>query len=228
MKLLAQVIFILLIFLSACTQSTEEQSLNDFSIQVDVIPNPPTLGEATLVIKLIDENGVAIHDAVVSVYGNMDHEGMIPVEAESDISIDGEWQIPFTWTMTGDWFIDVSAELADNGAIVQERFEFTVAGNSSVQSASELSGEFHIIIPVGTQALIESGQDPNVIPNEITLKLDEYNVLVIQNDDIADHFVGPFFIRAGESIRQEFTRPAVYEGGCSIHKDEIVRIVVEE
>jgi hypothetical protein len=232
MKLLTQAIFVSLIFLVACTQHAQEQTLDDINIQIDVIPNPPTIGEATLLIKLTDAEGAPIDDAMISVIGNMGHEGMMPVESESDVSIDGEWQIPFTWTMTGDWFIDVNAELTDNRDTAQAHFEFSVAGASANHTteptSSDISREFHITIPKGTNALIESGQDPNVIPSEVTLKLDDYNILVIQNNDIADHFVGPFFIKAGESIRQEFTRPAIYEGGCSIHKDDIVRIVVEE
>lgn len=229
MKLSIQVIWILLILLAACTQSPSEQTLDNVSIQVDVIPDPPTLGESTLVIKLTNRDGTAINHAVVSVYGNMEHEGMLSVEGESDTNINGEWHVPFTWTMTGTWFLDVRAELADNQGSVQERFEFTVPTNSTIeQSLSDVSREFHVIIPEGTSALIESGQDPNVIPSEIILKLEEHNILVIQNNDSVDHFVGPFFIKADENIRQEFTRPAIYEGGCSIHKNEVVRIIIEE
>ena len=54
MKLLTQAIFVSLIFLVACTQHAQEQTLDDINIQIDVIPNPPTIGEATLLIKLTD------------------------------------------------------------------------------------------------------------------------------------------------------------------------------
>jgi hypothetical protein len=166
----------------------------------------------------------------------MDHEGMISIDGESNTSLNGEYQVPFTWTMGGGWIIDVTAQLPDNRGLAQSRFEFfvdaistdSIINRTAPETTADASREFHIIIPEGTNDLIEAGQEPNVIPNEIILKLGEQNILVIQNNDTADHFVGPFFVRAGESIRQEFTRPEIYEGGCSIHRDAKVRIIVEE
>lgn len=90
-----------------------------------------------------------------------------------------------------------------------------------------LPNELRIVIPEGTGELIGAGQNPEVIPDEIRLRLDEQNILTIINNDHINHTVGPFFIRAGESIRQEFTRPMVYEGGCSIHPEDIVKLIVE-
>ena len=227
MKSLAHNMWILLaLLLVACTQNPSQQ--NAFTIPVDVVPNPPILGESTLLITLTDHDGQAIHEATITVHGFMEHEGMLPVDSQADTSENGEWQIPFTWTMTGVWLLDVRAELANHEDIVQQQFEFTVVSNAAEQNASDNTKELLITIPEGTQALMDTGQEPNVIPNEITLKLSEYNTLVIVNDDVSDHFVGPFFIKAGESVRQVFTRPVVYEGGCTIHKDKIVRIIVEE
>ncbi len=90
------------------------------------------------------------------------------------------------------------------------------------------ANELRIVIPDGTSAMIEAGEDPGVIPTEIALKLPEKNTLVIVNNDRVHHTVGPFFVRAGETVRQTFTQTAVYEGGCSIHPENIVRLVVEE
>ncbi|MCA9905383.1 MAG: copper chaperone PCu(A)C, partial [Anaerolineae bacterium] len=102
------------------------------------------------------------------------------------------------------------------------------ANASAIMPDDAEPNELRIVIPEGTGDRIAAGEDPGVIPTEIVLKLSEQNTLTIVNNDRVNHIVGPFFIRAGEVIRQEFTHPAVYEGGCSIHPDAIVRLVVEE
>lgn len=94
--------------------------------------------------------------------------------------------------------------------------------------AEPLPNEFRIVIPAGTGDLIDAGQDPGIIPEEIRLKLGQKDILTIVNNDLVDHVVGPFFIRAGESLRQTFRTVAVYVGGCSIHQDQQVQIIVEE
>jgi len=83
------------------------------------------------------------------------------------------------------------------------------------------------VIPMGTQALMRSGQGDDVIPEEIRLDLSGRHVLVIRNDDIADHVVGPFFVRSGEIIRQRFTSPAEFQGVCTIRHGAEVSIIVE-
>jgi hypothetical protein len=67
----------------------------------------------------------------------------------------------------------------------------------------------------------------DVIPADIRLNLSGQHVLVIRNDDIADHTVGPFFVRAGETIRQNFTQAAVFQGTCTIRHNADINIVVE-
>ena len=98
----------------------------------------------------------------------------------------------------------------------------------SVNPGDLLPNELRIIIPEGTGELIEAGQNPEIIPDEIRLKLGEQNILTIINNDSVNHAVGPFFIRAGEFVRQEFSSPGVYEGGCSIHQEQHVQIIVED
>ena len=90
------------------------------------------------------------------------------------------------------------------------------------------SNEYRVVVPEGTGDLIEAGENPEIIPAVIELKIGENNILVIENQDSTDHAVGPFFVRAGETIRQEFTKPNVYQGACTIHPDAQVEIVVTE
>jgi hypothetical protein len=66
----------------------------------------------------------------VTVEGNMNHAGMVPVLADpvrddADGVADGSYRIPFQFTMLGDWIITVSVERAD-GAEVEQNIEATV------------------------------------------------------------------------------------------------------
>jgi len=87
--------------------------------------------------------------------------------------------------------------------------------------------EYWIIIPQGTAAQIREGHGDDVMPTEIRLYTDGQNTLVLKNNDIADHTIGPFFVRAGETLRQTFNTPQVFEGVCSVRHDSTVKIIVE-
>ena len=98
-----------------------------------------------------------------------------------------------------------------------------------IQSVEDADArEYRITIPQGTGALIEAGEDPNIIPNRIDLVIGERDILLIENQDTVGHRVSDFWIGAGETLRQEFSSPAVYQGQCSIHKDAQIQIVVTE
>ncbi|MBK8024939.1 MAG: FixH family protein [Chloroflexi bacterium] len=212
----------------------------DVTVAIKVEPDPPAVGEANLRITLTGAGGAPIDGANVRARGDMDHAGMTPVLGETTQSQNGVYEVPFNWSMGGGWIVEVTATLPDNRGIAQEKFEFFVSAvsadsviNSDAAAEATAAGDegstnaLRIVIPAGTGAQIEAGQDPGLIPAEIRLRLSEQNVLIIANEDSVDHTVGPFFVRAGESIRQEFARPAVFEGACSIHQGQQVRIVIE-
>ncbi|MEM6528334.1 MAG: FixH family protein, partial [Chloroflexota bacterium] len=77
---------------------------------------------------LRDSNGDPINDAQVNLRGDMNHAGMQPVLRDSSVGREGDYTVPFEWTMGGDWFVVVTAELPD-GLTVEEEFDFTVAGD---------------------------------------------------------------------------------------------------
>lgn len=89
-----------------------------------------TVGETTIIITLNDENDVPIDGAVLHVHGDMDHEGMIPVIREIDHGTDGEYHVPFEWTMGGGWIVTVTADLPNNGGELTETFEYFVEAAS--------------------------------------------------------------------------------------------------
>lgn len=76
-------------------------------------------------VTLRDADGQAVENAAVSVRGDMNHAGMVPVEATATHSGDGVYTADFEWTMAGDWIVTVSAELA-GGDVVSQTFNYSV------------------------------------------------------------------------------------------------------
>nr|PZN58525.1 MAG: hypothetical protein DIU68_01890 [Chloroflexota bacterium] len=204
-------------------------------------PYPLTVGNTTLLVSLLDAAGQPVSGAEVSAVARMRREGTLPLAATATSETNGVYRLPLTWPMTGRWDVDITAALP-GGETAGERFTLYVYpvppvnlnARTTFVSASELAArphdplqEYRIIIPQGTHAEMISGHGEDLIPEEVHLSLSGQHVLVIQNDDIAHHTVGPFFIRAGETIRQEFRRPALYQGGCSIRHGAEVSIIVD-
>ncbi|MCB1001616.1 MAG: hypothetical protein KDB40_20160 [Acidimicrobiales bacterium] len=85
---------------------------------------------------------------------------------------------------------------------------------------------FDYTIPEGTAALIAVGQDPKVMPTEITAKVGD--TIRIVNDDRASHTVGTFYVLAGTTLTYRFTTVGVFEGVCSTTpEDEFILTVTE-
>lgn len=239
MRLKLLFLLILAVLISACRPSTNPDDFaKDIAIEVRVEPDPPAVGEATLVIAVTDADGQPVENARVYVRGDMDHAGMKPVIAEKQGNDpDGLYRVPFNWTMGGGWILDIRAELPEQRGTAQTMVNFfasAVASESIINRREpgnedlRASDELRIVIPEGTQALIEAGQEPDIIPSEIVMSLASQPILVIENQDNSAHQVGPFFVGAGETVRQHFSRPGIYEGGCSIHRDRQVKIIVED
>ncbi len=93
---------------------------------------PPQSGVDSLSVRLTDDAGQPITDAEVSLEGNMNHAGMVPVLAgpvadADDGSADGVYQVPFQFTMFGDWIVTASAVVdADAGDTVIANFDLSV------------------------------------------------------------------------------------------------------
>ena len=99
----------------------------DLQIDLKVRPDPPVVGDATMVVTLTDAAGAPVEDASLQLKGDMSHPGMQPVLAEASAGPGGVYELPFRWTMGGDWFVTVDVTLPD-GATASQRFDFTVDG----------------------------------------------------------------------------------------------------
>ena len=80
------------------------------------------------------------------------------------------------------------------------------------------------VVPAGTAAKQAAGVTVEIMPPEVKVRVGD--TLVIRNEDNRDAVVGPYQIRAGEVLRQNFTRPQTLEGACSLSGSGEVRIVV--
>ena len=111
---------------SGCGRESRNASTSNAQISLTAIPFPAAVGETRLVIQITDLAGQPVGDAALSVKGDMTHAGMVPILAEiQGGDEDGYYNVPFEWTMAGDWVVTVDVQLAD-GTKAQERFDMAV------------------------------------------------------------------------------------------------------
>jgi YtkA-like len=85
-------------------------------------PPAPVVGPALLTITLRGSSGEAVNGAKVRLEGHMTHPGMAPVVANAREQAPGVYEIPFGFTMQGDWVLLVSVALPGGGR-VERRIE---------------------------------------------------------------------------------------------------------
>jgi hypothetical protein len=123
------IIFLLVVAFTGCRQSAQQADSTsaESTITIDLVvePDPPAMGDTTLIVTLTDADGDPIDDATIEAVGDMDHAGMQPVNGEIEDGTDGEYRIPFEWTMGGDWTVTLTVTLAD-GATVEQTFDLAV------------------------------------------------------------------------------------------------------
>lgn len=100
------------------------------------------------------------------------------------------------------------------------------AGSLSVDDESSATPDYRYVIPLGTGDAIEAGQQVDVLPAELEVRVGE--TIEIVNEDDQLHFIGPFTVFQGESLRQRFSEPGESLGTCSAHVLGSVRVVVNE
>lgn len=127
---------VLSLFIGGCRRSLSQNELaSDVNMALTVEPAAPVVGSATLRITLTDTNDEPINDASLEIRGDMTHAGMEPVLASIDAGQAGVYEVPFEWTMGGDWIVTVTATLAD-GRVANREFDLTVSGGMDMESGS--------------------------------------------------------------------------------------------
>jgi len=104
-------VLLLLVMLLGCSRGM--QDLPDVGLDLVIEPDPPQLGPATVTVILTGTDGQPIRGAQMEIEGNMSHAGMMPVLASARETEPGRYQAELEFTMVGDWFMLVRADLAD-------------------------------------------------------------------------------------------------------------------
>ena len=109
-----------LALLVACGSSTPPAS--EAAVQITLLPGQAGNG---LQVHLHNAAHAPLTDATVTLEGNMNHAGMAPMLTDSvkdgdDGASDGVYNIPFQFTMLGDWIVTVTVDLADGTQTTQD------------------------------------------------------------------------------------------------------------
>jgi hypothetical protein len=124
---------LLLLFLMSVLVACARTPRNDMPSPYLVEMLPPDAGATSLSVRITDGSGEIFTDALVSLEGNMNHAGMVPVLAgpvadADDGTTDGVYTVPFEFTMLGDWIVTVEAVVdPDSGDTVLADFELSVS-----------------------------------------------------------------------------------------------------
>ncbi len=101
-----------------------------------------------------------------------------------------------------------------------------LVGAIVVVATSRGSRDLRIVVPPGTMERIEAGEQVELLPRVLEVRVGDR--LVIVNDDDATHQVGPYLVGPGQRLEQRFTRPGRIEGLCTLHPSGEVAIVVRD
>lgn len=123
---LSLVLLLPVLFLVACRANTTNSA--DIAISIEIANESPAVGEETrILVSLADNAGNPINDANVNLRGDMSHAGMTPVLGEATNGTNGVYEIPFAFSMGGDWIITVDVTLAD-GSTATSNFNINGIG----------------------------------------------------------------------------------------------------
>ena len=80
-------------------------------------PSSAVVGPATLAVTLRAPAGDAVPGARVHLEAFMSHPGMAPVIADATERFPGVYDLPFAFTMAGDWVLTVTIALPGGGRV---------------------------------------------------------------------------------------------------------------
>ena len=83
------------------------------------------------------------------------------------------------------------------------------------EPTADRAADHSFLIAAGTGEAMDRGEEVDILPAELEVRVGQ--VLEIVNEDDRGHLVGPVFVGAGETLRQEFTSPGTFEGICTVH-----------
>ncbi len=106
-------LFLLLLGVVAGCRQSSEQGTAVLTIELIAPLNPSLANDREMSLRVTDEAGQPVNDAILDIKGDMTHAGMVPVLANARNGVGGVYTTPFVWTMTGDWIVTARATLPD-------------------------------------------------------------------------------------------------------------------
>ena len=107
----------LLLLLAVASCGRASRDLPDVAVELLVSPEPAQIGPSTVTVTLQDVKGEPIENAELELEANMSHAGMVPVFATAQEAAPGTYEASLEFTMGGDWFILVRAQLPDGRSL---------------------------------------------------------------------------------------------------------------
>ena len=89
------------------------------------------------------------------------------------------------------------------------------AGPGFSAESGAATATYAYTIPMGAGEALDAGTPLEILPAELTASVGE--TIEIVNLDDRGHNVGPWFVGANETLRQEFSSPGTFEGVCTVH-----------
>lgn len=89
---------------------------------------------------------------------------------------------------------------------------------------SSESADYEYLIPEGAGIALDAGSPLEILPARLDAKVGE--TVEIVNADDRGHLVGPWFVGAGETLRQTFASPGEFIGECTVHPSGTIRVVI--
>jgi hypothetical protein len=114
------------LMLIGCGIAQPQPLTSQVNMTFEVEPNPPVVGPSHLAITLTNGEGAPVKGAELEIEGMINHDEMQPRRARTGVETGGIYEAPFVWTMGGDWFVTVTATLADGQQIERD---FTIRVN---------------------------------------------------------------------------------------------------
>lgn len=88
-------------------------------------------------------------------------------------------------------------------------------GFGTADAETDEAADLSFVIPPGAGEAIDAGEPLEIMPARLDVSVGD--VIEIVNEDERGHVVGPFFVGAGETLRQRFASAGEYVGECSVH-----------
>jgi|GEM_PF-654160 len=93
-----------------------------------------------------------------------------------------------------------------------------------IDAAEQVVADYDYVIHAGAGAEQDAGIPLDILPAEIDATVGQ-TVQIVNNDD-RGHLVGPWFVGAGETLRQTFKSPGEFIGECSVHPSGQIKVTI--